>query len=210
MSVRNSGNQIKNRIIQSAQLLIVAIAVSACVASSYSIDGRTFKSKEEASAYLKERLAEAEASISAGLTPLVDKKVLVVIPNHNALTKVFETRLVNLGKNYPAPGTPGREQVDFYADGIVDNCKSIIESIRKANIYQEVSEFDTDTMETNIQPSANQDVVTFYAGAQSAAATLYFQSAKFGKQVMAVDMANPSWAQRRISLINDLKAKALQ
>ena len=89
--------------------------------------------------------------------------------------------------------------------------KSVAASIKKANIYREIEVLDVDNTTPNIQPSTTQDVLVLYYWAVDAAQSMeYFVSARFGKQVVAVDMGIALQSERRKSLINDVKAKALQ
>lgn len=192
-------------------LPFVAAALTGCVAASYKVDGQAYSNRDEAWAATTRRSAEAEAAISAGAKPLVDRKLLVVVPTASAFSKNLETRVMKQGKQYATPGTPARAQDDFITDAIVANFKSVAASLKKANIYREIEVLDVDTSSPNIQPSPSQDVLAFYLGVEGALVpVVYFNSARVGKQVVAVDTGQPSQAERRKSLIDDVKAKALQ
>ena len=190
-------------------LPIVAMALTACATTSYNVDNQTYKNRDEAWAASMRRDAEAEAAISSSTTPLVDRKLLVVIPTPGALLNTVAAQKQNQGK-LSAPGTAARAADDFRADSIVANLKSVGLSLRKANIYREVEIMDVDSTTTNIQPSQSQDVFTFYLGTDGGMAVFYFLSAKSGKQVVAEDMGQARIGDRRKSLVDDVKAKALQ
>lgn len=200
----------KSRLLSVITLLVTAIIMSACVTTSYrTLNGQTYKSRDEAWAASTRLNAEAEAAISSDVKPLVDRKILFVMPTASALTRTYEAQAVKQGMRYPQPGTPARAQMDFNVDALVANLKSQAASLKKANIYQDVVIQDVDSTEPNIQPSANQDVVSFYLGVEGAPIH-YFQSAKYGKQVVAIDMGKASFGERRRSFIDDIKSKALQ
>ena len=200
----------KKRLLLIITLFVIATTMSACVTATYKADGQTYKSRDEAMAASMRSFAEADAAISAGAMPLVERKLLVVIPTASAVSRAFEAFVVKQGKTYAAPGTPARAQDDFTADTIVANWKSIAGSLKKANVYQDVLIQDVDSTESNIQPSANQDVLSIYMGAQLGNPTFYFQSAKYGKQVVAADWGKATAGERRRSIIDDIKSKALQ
>lgn len=198
-------------------MLIKAIAVltltgtlAACVPAVYRHDGQTYKSREEAMAAAERRNTEADAAVSAGIKPLVARNILVAIPTAAALSRTFEARGAKDGKALPAPGTPARAQFDFDVDAQASNWRSITVSLKKANIYQNVIVHDADTTEANIQPTTTQDVMTIHFSAGGGSQVIYFQSAKYGKQVVAFDTGKTSLGERRKSLIDDIKAKALQ
>lgn len=198
----------KSRLLSVITLLVIAIIMSACATPSYKIGDQTYKSRDEAWAASTRLNAEAEAAVSFGVKPLVDRKVLFVMPTASALSRTAEARVVKKGKLYPQPGTPARAEIDFFIDTLVANLKSLAASLKKANIYQDVVVQDVDSTEPNIQPSATQDVVLFHLG--EGTRIHYFQSAKYGKQVVAVDMGKASLGERRRSFIDDIKSKALQ
>jgi hypothetical protein len=187
-----------------------ALVLTACVPAAYRVGDQTYKSREEAWTASARRDAEAEAAISAGIRPLVERKALLVIPTAAALSRTFEARVTKTGKTYAAPGTPARLQDDFMADTAVANWKSLGASLKKANIYQNVTVEDVETTEPNIQPSSTQDVISIYLGADGGSPVVYFQSAKYGKQVVAIDTGKASLGDRRRSFIDDIKTKALQ
>lgn len=199
----------KSRLLSVITLLVTAIIMSACVTTSYrTLDGKAYKNRDEAWAASTRINEEAEAAVSSGVKPLVDRKILFVMPTASALLRTAEARVVKQGKTYAQPGTPVRSQEDFFVDMLVANLKSQAASLKKANIYQDVVVQDVDSTEPNIQPSATQDVVSFYLG--EGAPIQYFQSAKYGKQVVSTDMGKASLGERRRSFIDDIKSKALQ
>lgn len=191
-------------------LPVFALVLSACAPALYRVDDQTYKTREEAWAAATRRDAEAEAAISAGVKPLVDRKVLLVVPTAAALSRTFEARVTKTGKTYAAPGTSGRSQDDFIADAAAANWKSLGASLKKANIYQDVIIQDVDTTEPNIQPSSAHDVISIYLSADGGTPVVYFQSAKYGKQVVAIDTGKANVGERRRSFINEIKTKALQ
>jgi len=203
----------KNRLLSKIILILITIAASACVAppTYKTTDGQTYKSRDEAMAASMRGDAEADAAISAGAMPLVERKLLVVIPTASALSRAVEARVIKQGKTYVAPGTPARAQDDFTVDSIVANWKSLASSLKKANIYQDVVVQDVDSTEANIQPTSTQDVFSIYFSSEvGGGMVIYFQSAKFGKQVIAMDSGKATKGERRKSIIDDLKSKALQ
>jgi hypothetical protein len=191
-------------------LSLAAAILTACVTTSYRVEDKTYNSRDEALAASMRRDADGEAGVSAGAGPLVDRKLLVVIPTAGAIVKTYEARLAKQGTQSPSSGTPARAQIDFMADTQASNWKSVATSLRKANIYREVEVIDVDSTTSNYQPSASQDVFSFYISAEGGMATIYFANAKSGKQVVAIDAGKPTIGERRRSLIDDVKAKALQ
>lgn len=192
-------------------LPIAAVLLTACVATTYKVSNATYNNREEAMAATLREYSEAESAVTAGTNALVDRKLLVVSPTAAAYSRTFEALVMKQGKQYATPGTPARAQDDFTADATVANVKSVAASIRKSNIYREVEVLDVDTTSPNIQPSPTQDVLILnYLGADSGVRMDYFFSARFGKQILAVDMGRATRAERRKSLIDEVKAKALQ
>lgn len=191
---------------------IAAVMLTACVATtSYRVGNASYNNRDEAMAASRREDSVAEAAISVGTKPLVDRKLLIVTPIASAYSKTWETIVMKGGKQYATPGTSARAQDDFNADALVANLKSIASSIKKSNIYRETAVLDVDTTTANIQPSASQDILLlYYWGTDSAQPMTYFISARLGKQIVAVDMGKATITERRISLIDDLKAKALQ
>ena len=199
---------ISNRLV--IALTLSTFLLAGCVTTSYRYDNQSYATRDEAWAAAARKNAEADASISAGTKNLVDRKLLVVIPTAAAFSRTFEGIVTKSGKQYARPGTPARTQDDFNADAINANFKSIASSLKKANIYREVETMDVDSTTPNIQPSQSQDVVVFFLGVETPMPTVYFMSAKNGKQIVAVDTGASSMAERRKSVIDDVKAKALQ
>lgn len=197
------------RLLSVINLLVIAIIMSACATTSYRVDGKTYKSRDEAWAASTRLNEEADAAISSGPKPLVDRKILFVMPTASAILRTLEARVVKIGKVRARPGTPGAAEDDFFADAQVATLKSLAASLKKSNIYHDVAVQDVDSTEPNIQPSATQDIVSFYLGVEGAP-IFYFQSAKYGKQVVAIDMGKASAGERRRSFIDDIKSKALQ
>ncbi len=191
-------------------LSFVAVMLIGCVTTSYRYDNQTYASRDEAWAAVVRVNAEAEAAISAGAKNLVDRKLLVVIPTAGALSRTLEGIAAKSGRQYPPPGTPARAQADFAADQGNANMKSVASSLKKANIYREIETMEVDTTTPNIQASQSQDVIAYHLGVDNLIPTLYFMNAKTGKQVVAVDMGASSRAERRRSLVDDIKSKALQ
>lgn len=191
---------------------IAAVMLTACVATtSYRVGNASYNNREEAMAATRREDSAAEAAISAGTKPLVDRKLLIVTPIASAYSKTWETIVMKGGKQYATPGTPARAQDDFNADATVANMKSVASSVKKANIYRETEVLDVDTTTPNIQPSVSQDVLVLnYWGTDATQPMTYYFSARLGKQIVAVDMGKATKAERRISLMDDLKAKALQ
>ena len=190
---------------------IGAAMLTACVATTYKVGNAAYNNRDEAIAATRRENADAESAIAAGAQPLVDRKLLIVMPTASAFSKTWEAIITKQGKQYAPPGTPARAADDFSADRIVINMKSVAASIKKANIYREIEVLDVDNTTPNIQPSTTQDVLVLYYWAVDAAQSMeYFVSARFGKQVVAVDMGIALQSERRKSLINDVKAKALQ
>lgn len=187
------------------------VVLTACVATTYKVGNSTYNDRNQAVAASARENAEADAAISTGSTTLADRKLLVVIPTASAFSKLFEAHVMKQGKQYAQPGTSARAQDDFLADSQVANLKSIAESVKKAKIYREMEVLNVDSTTPNIQPSSGQDIlVLFYFEAGGGQAARYFLSSKFGKQIVAVDMSKANIGERRQSLIDDLKAKALQ
>lgn len=196
---------------QAIGAMVVVLMLVGCVTTSYRFENQTYASRDEAWAAASRKNAEAEAAISTGAaTPLVDRKLIFVIPTAQALIKSMEARGAKAGQQMPAPGTPIRAQIDFNADAGASNVKSIATSLKKANVYRDVDILEVDTTTPNIQPTSTQDVVSYYLSSDSVIPVYYFLSEKYGKQIIAVDMGASSWAERRKSLIDDVKAKALQ
>ena len=195
-------------------ILLVAIGaamLTACVATTYKVGNAAYNNRDEAIAATRRENADAESGITAGVQPLVDKKLLVVTPTASAYSKLWEAMVMKQGKQYASPGTPARATDDFNADVVVINMKSVVASLKKANIYRETEVLDVDNTTPNIQPSATQDVLILNSWAVDGALPMnYFLSARFGKQVVAIDMGIALRSERRKSLINDVKAKALQ
>lgn len=190
---------------------LATVVLTACVATTYKYGNSTYNNRNEAMAASARQNAEAEAVISTGSTSLVDRKLLVVIPTASAFSKFYEALVMKQGKQYAQPGTSARAQDDFMADWQVENLKSIAASVKKAKIYREIEVLNVDSTTPNIQPSSGQDILILYymevGGGQS---VRYFSSSKFGKQLVAIDMSKANIGERRQSLIDDLKAKALQ
>jgi|GEM_PF-6615421 len=191
---------------------IALFTLSACIPAKYRVGDQSYQSREEAWAAVERRNAESEAGVSVGVRPLVDRTVLFVFPTATAFSRTLEARVTKTGKTYAPPGTAARAADDFQIDALRSNFKSGAASLKKANIYQDVIIQEVDTTEPNIQPSSKQDVISFYisANADGGGAVTYFQSAKYGKQVVAVDTGRANLAERRRSFIDDIKTKALQ
>lgn len=189
--------------------LIFVSVLTACVTTQYKYLNQTYTSREEAIAAAQRNDAEIEAGIPQGSTPLVDRKLLFVIPTAMAFQRMSDARVAKQGKTRFAPGTPARANEDFMIDTFIINNKSIASSIKKANIYREVEIVDVDSTESSLLPTPQQDVLTLFWGVESASPSYYFNRIKTGKQVLAVDHAGTQ-IERRKSIVDDVRSKALQ
>lgn len=201
----------KNHIILATILSFSMAILAGCATPTYKVGNQTYNNRDEAWAASKRQNTEAESAISTGIKPLVDRKVLIVFPTAGAFLRTFEAIDEKSGTQYASPGSPARVAYEFYAEERVVNMKSVVASLNKAKIYREVDFMEVDTTTPNVQASQTQDVISYHWGVEGGGVSvLYFSNVKTGKQVIAVDFGKTTLAERRRSLIDDMKAKALQ
>lgn len=191
-------------------LPIIALTMTACVTTSYRVDTTTYTNRDEAWAAVLRRDAETEAGIAAGSESLVQRKLLFVVPTSAAFMRYFEASVALQKQTFPAAGTPAHAQWSFKSDESVQNLKSVAGSIKKSNIYRDVVIFDANSTAENIQPTDEQDVLIPTSVPGGGGGVMYFLSVKHGKQILEIDLAQKERLERRKSILNSLKAKALQ
>jgi hypothetical protein len=193
-----------------AGMFASALVGCATTNQGFRVADQTYSSREQAAVAARQRNLRAEESIKAAGAPILSRKMLVVVPTPAAFSGWFEAKVVKQGKRYAQVGTSARSQDDLNAQLLTENLKSVAASIRRANLYQSVEVTEVDTTATNVQPTVDKDVLSFYATSDSTGLTPYFHSAKYGKQVVPSDVSTSDPVMRRQSFINEIKAKALQ
>ena len=190
---------------------ILATMLSACATErvSYNVDGKLYYSADDATLALRSSLSEAESAVLSTASPLVNRKLLIAVPTEKAYLTAIDAFGAANGKRLE---NSSQQTVDFAKNSArmtYEGDKSLARSIAKSNIYQEVSIIDIDTPTPDLQPSSSQDIVYKYRAARSDGWVYYFLSAKYGKLILSGDPSKESRKERRLSLIDDLKSKAL-
>jgi hypothetical protein len=188
-------------------LSIILIANCAGNRQIYTFKGAQYNTQEEAIAAQRTHENNLVAQIQPFEHPLVDKKLIVSIPTKEAIYADYIFRLSKKAKISSLTAEQS-DTINFNAMARYEMCLSTYKAIKQKNIYKTV-ELVESSYTSIIQPSATCDTLCDFSSGEGSVVT-YMLNVKNGKQVFTFDSSFPDGLARTESLLNAVKAFALQ
>ncbi len=188
-------------------LLAAAIFLAGCNATTYSFNQKQYNGEQAFHTAVSAEIAEALAPITPLPVPLTKKKLIGVLPSHQA---IFEEN----GRRHAA--LTGKEltglQVQLNQNISIANQRLgrvFFEGVQKKGIYSSVEIREFPSMAISIEPSADYDVL-YYTEAAANSGQYFYASAKHGKQVFAYDRSGVASAAKVSAFIDAAQAQAIR
>ena len=188
-----------NKKFKFALILFVTIISQSC-AGTYFYENQSYQSKDAALNAQQLILDNLRSQIEPFEKPLVEKKLIVLIPTKENMYAEYVLRGSKQGR--PLSG-----DLDYSAQSFYCELKNIYECIKKKNIYKTV-ELNEGSFSSIIQPSTTFDTFCAYSSGDGDA-IWYMLNVKNGKQVFSFDHTLKGFA-RLESFLSSIKAFALQ
>ena len=198
----------KNNALKFVVTLLIIIFITSCAGNRnwYPFKGVKYYNKEEALFAVQTYFESQNSQVQPFLRPLVDKKLIVSIPTKEQIYSYIVYRKSKKSKY--SVSSAERDSIDYFAQSIHIHFKSFYEMVKKKNIYKTV-ELVEGSYTSIIQPSPSCDTICRYSSGEGND-VWFMLNVKNGKQVLSFDESLPAGPARSESLLNAVKAFALQ
>lgn len=188
--------------------IVLGCALLSGCGMTYFLEGAKYDSKEgfiTARAAMNARCTESVATIP---TPLVKRKLIVMIPTQEALYKNRYSIIKAASPNDPVTMDKLRDNPLF--SGINEGYRNVAERIKRRNIYAsvEVVEYEALSMP---QPNSGTDIMhVAMSEALGGKDIFYLTTQKSGKQIVSYEATSPRCESIRDSYLSSIQTLALQ
>lgn len=192
---------------KTAIALLVLSTLTGCMRAHYFFDGKKYDDEESFQAAVDSNNAAAVDAVVPLPAPLSNKKLMVSIPNEQAIYAENERRaLANTGR--PLRGI-GIEQNKNLSRSNYQSMRVFYEGVKKRGIYRDVVIQDSASITTSLEPSADYDVM-YYTEPAAGSGQTFFASKKYGKQAFAFDRSGVGSIAKVQAFITAVEAMAVR
>lgn len=182
------------------------IVLSGC-AANYTLEGVKYNNKETFHAAVDNQKAVSLSKIQPLQKPLTDRGLIFAIPKAEVLIAASKQHFTKI---------EGRQPIGIAAE-ILENVPlanhklSVVygDAIEKRGIYRSVRKLPLESMDSSLQPTANEDVL-YYTEPTIGSGQWFYASAKNGKQVFAFDRSKPGADGKISAFLEAVQAQAIR
>lgn len=185
---------------------VICTALAGC-ASFYTYDGKQYNSRAE---FLGAVDAGNQAGVNAIVplpAPVAKKTLIFALPTQATVTQQSIRNYTSMKGSAPMAN-----QVELFndlAEAATRGMRYLHDGVVRKNIYSQVRLLPVDSLMAQPTPSEREDVL-FYNESAPGAGQWYFANAKYGRQVLPWDRAQPTIPLRLKAFVDSVQLQAIR
>lgn len=189
-----------------AAIVAMATALAGC-ASSYTLEGQKYASKEELHRASEGLVVSALNTISPLPSPLTQKKLVFAIPSEPTIRQENVSRVTQ--RNGSAPNAMLSEQIENITKANYRSLRVFYDAVQKRGIYASTQLREMPSMAVSLEPSSDTDVIYLTEPAPGTGQWFY-ASQKHGRQLFAYDRSGVGTTSKVQAFMEAVQAQAIR